>query len=923
MPGYPALVDLTFADSFGFVLRGQNPGDDAGFAVSAAGDVNGDGYADFIVGAPEQGAGGSAYIVFGKASGFTTTFLGSLTPADGFRIDGEGTGDMAGISVSSAGDINNDGYDDLIVGADHLGTNDQGAAYVLFGKASGFANISLATLAPADGFKIQGNGGIGRLGHSVASAGDINNDGYDDIIIGAPDGNARNSGTAYLIFGKASGFGTIDVTALAPTDGFSITGAIAYDRLGMSVSAGDINNDGYDDLILGAPFHDSGGTDAGAVFVLFGKAAGFAPVDLATITPADGFKIQASSAFINAGTAVSTAGDFNGDGYDDLIIGAPKLSRTGNSSTGEAYLVFGKASGFGTIDLAALTPADGFKIINSGQFDFAGAAVSSAGDINNDGYDDLLVGVPGADSDGNDAGEVFVLFGRASGFGPVDLTLLTATEGFRIRGDATGDDAGTGAAAAGDINNDGFDDIIVGSPDALPSHEGAAYIIFGRSTAGTPALDNGATDSRYSATYTEDGAAVAITASDVVVTSGTQINSMTVTGGFMTLDGSPPAGITASGVGTGTITFTGSASNADYASALALVRFSLPGDNPTNFGANPSRIVQISVDAGLGPQLIGVTNVAITGIDDPPVARDDDFGTLENANLTGNVFPNNGHGADSDPDTTGPLTVTAVNGSMANVGVSFLLPSGAILRLNSNGSFTWEHNNAFLSTPAPGSGAVNQPAFDQFNYTLTGGSTATVRLTITGVDSADFLIGPAGPNTLTGGNSSDTYLLDHPDDVVVETVNGGTRDVIYAQTSYKLGPNVYVEVLSASDQSGTAPLELVGNALNQEIYGNAGANFLEGGGGTDYLIGLGGNDTYLVGPGASVVESVGGGSRDVIYTPGDYVMTAGVDVEVLSSSNQSGTNAQTLVGNGIAQEIYGSNGANFIDGGGGADFLSG
>jgi len=118
-----------------------------------------------------------------------------------------------------------------------------------------------------------------------------------------------------------------------------------------------------------------------------------------------------------------------------------------------------------------------------------------------------------------------------------------------------------------------------------------------------------------------------------------------------------------------------------------MVRFSIAGDNPTNFGTVPSRTVTITIDAGVGAQLAGITTVAMIGIDDPAVARNDSFVLAENASpFNASVFNNNGQGADVDPDTQGALTVTQVNGSAGNVGNSFFLPSGAILRLNANGS---------------------------------------------------------------------------------------------------------------------------------------------------------------------------------------------------------------------------------------------
>jgi len=929
MPGYRSLLDLSSLGDFGFVLRGQNPGDLAGYSLASAGDINNDGFDDFIVGALNAGSNeqGVAYVIFGKAAAFGTVFLfPTLAPPDGFLIEGEANNDDAGSSVASAGDVNNDGYDDIIIGAERYGTGDPGAAYVIFGKASGFGAISLASLALADGYKITGASGF--FGHSVASAGDINNDGYDDIIVGESQG-ASTKGVSYVIFGKASGFANLSAATLSAADGFTITGAATGDGAGVRVSsAGDVNNDGYDDILIGANSHDSGASGAGAAYVIFGKAAGFTNINLASLSAADGFRIDGAAQNDNLGISASSAGDFNNDGYDDILIGANFANGGGAADSGAAYLIFGKASGFSNIDLETLAPADGFSIPGFFRFDNLGADVRAAGDINGDGFGDLIVGAPGTDADGNDAGIAYVLFGHASNFGTVDLTRLTASEGFRIQGDNAGDQLGRVVNAAGDINNDGYDDIMVSSAGAGASGEGRAYVIYGRSSAGTPAVDNGATDTDFATSYTEDQAPVPIVADGAVVISSAQINSMTITGGggTMTLAGPVPAGITATGAGTGTLILSGAASNADYATALSLVRFAVVGDNPTSSGTVTSRTVAITIDAGVGAQVAGYTTVAVTAIDDPAVARNDSFLLVENtSSVNGNVFANNGEGGDFDPDNGGPgsLTVTQVNGSAGNVGNSFFLPSGAILRVNANGTFTYEPNHAFDSTPSSDSGATNQPAHDSFTYTLAGGSTATVTMTILGLDSADFLVGPAGPNTLTGGNGNDTYLLDDANDLVVETAAGGARDVVYTPVSYTLREGVYVEVLSAASLSGTAPLVLVGNELGQEIYGNAGDNFLQGGGGTDYLIGLGGNDTYFVaGPGDNVVESAGGGT-DIIYTPGNYTMIGGLEIELLASSNQAGTSAQTLIGNGFNQTIYGNAGANFIEGGGGTDTLVG
>jgi len=494
-------IDLSsLAGANGFQISGEAAGDYSGRSVSAAGDVNGDGFGDLIVGAfgadPNGASSGASYVVFGKATGFAANInLSSLDGANGFKISGEAAGDNSGRSVSAAGDVNGDGFGDLIVGADSADPNGSlsGASYVVFGKASGFAaNINLSSLDGANGFKISGEAASDFSGFSVSGAGDVNGDGFGDLIVGAfgADPNGATSGASYVVFGKATGFGAnINLSSLDGTNGFQISGEAALDQSGRSVSAaGDVNGDGFGDLIIGAYRANPNGVYSGASYVVFGKVSGFAAnIDLSSLDGTNGFQISGEAASDFSGRSVSTAGDVNGDGFGDLIVGANNANPNGSAS-GASYVVFGKASGFGAnINLSSLDGANGFKISGEAANDQSGFSVSAAGDVNGDGFGDLIVGAFGADPNGASSGASYVVFGKASGFAAnINLSSLDGANGFQISGEAAFDLSGLTVSAAGDVNGDGFDDLIVGAYAADPNGatSGASYVVFGGDFAG-------------------------------------------------------------------------------------------------------------------------------------------------------------------------------------------------------------------------------------------------------------------------------------------------------------------------------------------------------------------------------------------------------------------------------------------------------
>jgi hypothetical protein len=402
---YPITIDpiYTTANS---TLLGQNAGDGFGFAVSDAGDVDGDGYDDVVVGAISYASGvGRAYLYAGAATGVLTT--ASVT------LDGEAVGDYFGGAVAGAGDVNGDGYDDVIIGAARH--DDKGRAYLYLGSASGLATTPDTTL---DG---QATGE--RFGTSVASAGDVDGDGFDDAIVGAPR-HDTNTGRADVYAGSASGLGT---TASATLNG---TAEATY--FGTSVStAGDVDSDGYDDVIVGTShYYDVGDGEA---MVFLGSASGLSTTASTTLNE--------GGTTVRFGKSVSDAGDVNGDGYDDVIVGAA----TQTNGIGLAYVYPGSASGVSTAAETTLTGA-------GSEVNFGGS-VSGVGDVDQDGYDDVVVGAYDANTY---TGSAYLHVGSLSGIQTTADSVLAGPAAYAY--------FGTSVSGAGDVNGDGYPDVIVGAP---------------------------------------------------------------------------------------------------------------------------------------------------------------------------------------------------------------------------------------------------------------------------------------------------------------------------------------------------------------------------------------------------------------------------------------------------------------------------
>jgi hypothetical protein len=397
-----------------------------GYSVATAGDVNGDGYSDIVIGSKNYENGqtneGKTNVFLGSASGlFTFTIYWELeSNQDDARY---------GNSVSTAGDVNGDGFSDVIVGSVGFdnGQSNEGAVFVYFGSASIMSSTPNLTL--------EYNQANSQFGYSVSTAGDINSDGYSDVIVGAPyyDNGQTNEGRVFAYYGTASG--------LSATSNWTSENNNEYDEYGGSVStAGDVNGDGYCDVIIGAKANTLG---MGRVYVYYGSATGLSSVYDWSITSA-----QTGSIF---GTSVSTAGDVNGDGYSDIIIGAPRYTFGIHTYGGRIFVWYGSSNGLG------LTAADWSAHCTQEEADF-GCSVSSAGDVNGDGFSDVIAGAYRYDNGFLDEGAAFVWYGSSTGLGPIGTPSNADWSGF-----GTAHNYGYSVSTAGDVNGDGYSEIIIGT----------------------------------------------------------------------------------------------------------------------------------------------------------------------------------------------------------------------------------------------------------------------------------------------------------------------------------------------------------------------------------------------------------------------------------------------------------------------------
>lgn len=844
-----------------------------GYSVAGAGDVDGDGVPDLIIGMPEAYSGGfpvgGVQVVSGATGQAIHTFYGDVSTS------------QFGLSVASAGDVDGDGVGDVIVGMP--------GAYAGGFPVGGARVFSGATGATLHTF--YGDHSADQFGYAVTSLGDINGDGRPDLAVGIPgdDDTGANAG-AVRIFSGATG------AAL-----FDIDGTDAHDAFGRSVAAaGDVNGDGVGDIIVGAYLDDANGHNSGSARVISGATG-------QTLHIFHGDNVDDWF-----GYSVASAGDVDGDGRADLVVGAIYDDNAGEDSG--SIRVFSGATGAVLYTLHG----DGFS-------ENFGASLASIGDVNGDGRPDLIVGFTGDDDMGHNAGGARIVSGA-------DGRTL-----FDMEGSAPDDWFGMSVAAIGDLNADGIPDLMVGAHlnDAGGTRAGAVRVMLSvgggllngapvHAEGGAPTVLDGdvvLTDPELDAANNFAGASLTFArvgganADDLFSGSG----AVVLAAGGQVMIGALAVGSFTQAGGQLSLTFNAAATSARADQVMRAIAYSTLSNTPP-----ASVAIRVTFADGHPTEprsASGVVTVTILPTDDPAVARDDAVAAGEAAVTTGSVFADNLSGPDHDPEG-GAFSVIAVNGSAAAVGSTIALASGALLRVNADGTFSYDPNGRFAHLPGPASGAANRTTAETFTYTLTGGGVGTVTLTVHGQDTTgDILIGTPGADVLDGGVGIDT----------ADYSNAGA------------GVRVDLRVTAAQDTLGAGPDQLAGlenltgSAFNDTLFGDAGANVLTGGAGADVLLGLGGDDTLIGGAGAANQLQGGLGNDLYVVTANDTVVEAlneGYDtVRTALTSHTLRDHVEALIftsdshstghGNALANQIVGAGGNDVLAGHGGLDILNG
>jgi len=977
----PATIDLgTLDGTNGF--RIEEIYDSRGFtsSVAGAGDFNGDGFDDLIIGAStydlygESGVDafrrgpGVVYVLFGGRDAFAAARspdarLGGVTPGDSF-----------GGAIDSAGDLNGDGFGEIIVGASGYGARSTGAAYVLFGSPDGELSIM-------DAFRVDGSDASDYNGRDVGSAGDVNGDGLGDLIIGASGaglGGANGAGAAYVVFGSINGLsGSIQVDALDGGNGFRLAGIDVGDRTGRSVSgAGDVNGDGIDDVLVGADAAGAGVySDAGETFVVFGTTEGFpASVELSSLDGTDGFRLDGPFAAYQSGLSVSNAGDVNGDGVEDIVIGAPGAEPNGRFLSGASYVVFGSREGFSSsLNLSTLDGTDGFRLAGADVYDSAGLSVSGGGDINGDGFDDLIMSSTASNVDGlYRAGAVYVVFGGSGGFSKsLILSALDGTNGFRIDGHVMQGRVGSKVSAAEDVNGDGFDDLIINARFTEPAGEdpdtgqtnrytGDIHVVFGFDSGGVDqaggdgadvlvgggaaeVLIGGGGDDRLEGGGGADVLRGAV-GDDVLVVGddgfrrvqgghGSDTLELGFTGGALDLRGAAVGtrieSVEAVDLGDGgnavTLDRLGVLRLSDVQNTLAIsggasdeVTLTDGGDwtlSGTDDGFDVYTNGAATLRLASAVALVALQRPAApTDADATPNVLSEDVAVGVTVGLTASaVDPDAGDEVRYSllDDASGLFEIDAVTGVVTLVGpLDFELAEA--------------HEITVVASDAIGAGAPTTFTIEVANVLEVGTNRSEI---MKGTDQDDRLDGRSGDDDLRG-RGGDDLLIGGPG---ADSLDGGdgTDTASYAASpagvtvnllnGFNLGDAAGDRLISIENVTGSAHVDvLIGDAGANRLIGGDGADMVYGGAGQDLLDGGEGDDRLY---GGNLDDVLAGGADDdlAVGDAGADTMTGGEGDDRL----YGGSGDDAVEGEAGADMLAGSSGDDDLDGGDGNDRLYG